>query len=34
MEDGSLREMRPTDRAANSRARRDNAYSIDWSEEA
>jgi transposase InsO family protein len=34
LEDGSLREMRPTDRAANSRARRDNAYSIDWSEEA
>jgi transposase InsO family protein len=33
LEDGSLREMRPTDRAANSRARRDNAYAIDWSEE-
>ena len=32
--DGTLREMRPTDRAANSRARRDNAYAIDWSEEA
>ena len=32
--DGTLREMRPTDRAANSRARRDNAYTIDWSEEA
>ena len=32
--DGTLCEMRPTDRAANSRARRDNAYTIDWSEEA
>ena len=33
MPDGTLAEMRPTDRAANSRARRDNAYAIDWSEE-
>lgn len=32
--DGTLSEMRPTDRAANSRAKRDNAYTIDWGEEA
>ena len=32
--DGSLCEMRPTDRVANSRAKRDNAYAIDWGREA
>lgn len=32
--DGSLSEMRPTDKVANSRAKRDNQHAIDWSREA